>query len=222
MYYMVMTTIRVLIRINQKEEQRMNFYEALKNRRSQYDLSNEVNKSKEEVERILTACMTYTPSAFHSQSARVVLLLGKEHLMLWNIVETTLRSIVPVDKFEPTKQKIDSFAKAYGTILYYEDMSVVETLQKEYPLYADNFPIWSLQSAGMLQFSIWTALSQEGLGANLQHYNPLIDEEVRQTFSIPEDWNLMAEMPFGTPLTSPEPLTYLPIEERLFVKGNEQ
>ena len=30
----------------------------------------------------------------------------------------------------------------------------------------------------MLQLVVWTALEAEGLGATLQHYNPLIDDEV--------------------------------------------
>ncbi|WP_113860204.1 nitroreductase family protein [Bifidobacterium aemilianum] len=65
------------------------------------------------------------------------------------------------------------------------------------PAYAENFPIWAQQANGMLQLSVWTALSEEGLGASIQHYNPLIDAEVRETFSIPESWQLLAEMPFG-------------------------
>jgi len=49
----------------------------------------------------------------------------------------------------------------------------------------------------MLQYAIWVALREYGFGANLQHYNPLIDQEVKENFNIPTSWNLIAQMPFG-------------------------
>ena len=35
--------------------------------------------------------------------------------------------------------------------LYFIDDEVTEGLQKKYPLYAENFPIWAEQANGMLQ-----------------------------------------------------------------------
>lgn len=40
-------------------------------------------------------------------------------------------------------------------------------------------------------------MTAEGLGASLQHYNPLIDQEIAERFDIPDSWQLRAEMPFG-------------------------
>ena len=55
---------------------------------------------------------------------------------------------------EPT-QKIDgSFSCGYGTILYFEDMSVVHALQEQFPTYKDNFPVWAEQADAMHQFVI--------------------------------------------------------------------
>ena len=76
----------------------------------------------------------------------------------------------PEENFASTEEKINSFKAGYGTVLYFEDFSVVESLQKQFELYKDNFPVWAQQTSGMLQFAIWTALSIEGLGATLQHY----------------------------------------------------
>ena len=67
---------------------------------------------------------------------------------------------------------------------------------------ADNFPTWSNQASGMHQLVVWTALEAEGLGASLQHYNPLIDDEVKREWNILGNWKLIAQMPFGN-LTSP-------------------
>lgn len=197
----------------------MNYLDALKKRRSQYDLSNTSPISDEQIQNILKEAILYTPSAFHSQSARVVLLLNDDHQKLWDIVMSTLRQRVPAERFAATEAKINSFAKGHGTVLYFEDMNTVEQLQKDFASYADNFPIWSMQSAGMLQHVIWTALANEGLGASLQHYNPLIDEEVKKVFNLDSNWKLLAQMPFGTPMSQPEELERMPIEQRFQVLG---
>lgn len=60
---------------------------------------------------------------------------------LWNITKETLREIVPEDRFASTEERINGFSSGYGTILFFEDQSVVEEMQKQFALYADNFPI---------------------------------------------------------------------------------
>ena len=79
--------------------------------------------------------------------------------------------------------------------------------------------MWSLQSSGMLQFTIWTAFEAEGLGASLQHYNPLIDAEVKKEWSLPESWTLLAEMPFGSVVSPAGAKEFSPIRERVKVFG---
>ncbi len=64
---------------------------------------------------------------------------------------------------------------------------MIKNLQEQFALYADNFPDWSEQSNGIATANTWVALSEEGLGANLQHYNPVIDEAVAKRWSI---WKL--------------------------------
>ncbi|MGR4029005.1 nitroreductase family protein, partial [Bacillus sp. ZZQ-131] len=91
----------------------------------------------------------------------------------------------------------------------------VEGLQANFALYKDNFPTWSQQSSGMLQFAIWTALEIEGFGATLQHYNPLIDEEVRKEWDVPENWKLTAQMPFGKPVVQAGEKEFQPLENRV-------
>jgi predicted oxidoreductase (fatty acid repression mutant protein) len=48
----------------------------------------------------------------------------------------------------------------------------VKGLQDKFPLYKDNFPLWSLHSTGMMQYVVWTSFAVEGMGASLQHYSP--------------------------------------------------
>ena len=57
----------------------------------------------------------------------------------------------------------------------------------------------SEQTNGMHQYVIWTALEMEGLGCNLQHYNPLIDTRLATEYGVPESWELKAQLVFGKP-----------------------
>ena len=57
----------------------------------------------------------------------------------------------------------------------------------------------SEQTNGMHQYVLWTAFEQEGLGCNLQHYNPLIDVRLATEFEVPETWELKAQLVFGKP-----------------------
>lgn len=194
-----------------------NFYTAVKERRTYYGIDKKIPISEERVQDIIKEAVLNAPTAFNSQSARVVLLLGDSHNKLWDMTKDSLRKVVPPENFSPTEQKINSFRSGYGTVLYFEDYSVVESLQQQFAQYKDNFPIWAEQSNGMLQFIIWTALEVEGIGASLQHYSPLIDEAVRNEWKIPLNWKLIAQMPFGEPKAQPDEKQFQPIEPRFKV-----
>lgn len=194
------------------------FLDAVAARRTYYSLSSDSTIPAERIEEIVQQAVKHVPSAFNSQSARVILLLGKQHEQLWDMAKTELKKIVPPASFQATEDKINgAFRSGYGTILYFEDMAVVEGLQQQFPAYKDNFPVWSNQSSGMLQFTIWTALELEGLGASLQHYNPVIDAAVKAAWNIPDGWKLIAQMPFGKPVAQPGEKEYRPVEERVIV-----
>lgn len=192
------------------------FAEALEHRRSYYALENQSPVTDEALVQILQTAVKHVPSAFNSQSSRVVLLLGEQHRKLWNIAKETLRKIVPPENFAQTEAKIDGcFAAGYGTVLFFEDRSVVEGLQAAYPSYADRFPTWAEHASAMHQLAVWTMLEDAGLGASLQHYNPLIDDEVRSTWNLPSDWQLIAQMPFGAPVAEPGEKKFNGLTERV-------
>ena len=95
------------------------FKEALKHRRTYYAITNQSPISDKEIEEIIDFAVTHVPSAFNSQSTRVVLLLGDNHRKLWQIVKNTLWKIVTPEAFKNTEAKIDhSFASGYGTVLF--------------------------------------------------------------------------------------------------------
>lgn len=194
----------------------MSFMDAVKGRRTYYAIGKEQVVDIERIQNIVNEAVKHVPSAFNSQSARVVVLFREQHNRLWDIVKAELKKIVPADRFQATEEKINgAFRSGYGSILYFEDMTVVAGLQQSFPAYKENFPVWSNQSSGMLQFTIWTALEAEGLGVSLQHYNPVIDDAVKAEWDIPDNWKLIAQMPFGKPLSQPDQKDYLPTEERV-------
>ena len=195
------------------------FLEAVENRRSQYALSAESPISDERIQEIVETVLKHAPSSYHSQTSRVVILRGEEHKALWSIVLETLRGIVPPESFKTTENKIGGFAAAYGSLLFFEDQETVEKLQKDYPVFAQTFPVYSMHHAGMVQILIWTALENEGLGASLQHYNPLIDQQVKERWGLPQGWKLIAQMPFGTVTAPAKVKKFMDIRERVFVKG---
>ncbi len=195
-----------------------NLKEALKHRRSYYAIGSKSLISDVEIEEIIDFAALHTPSAFNSQSARFVLLLGEHHKKLWEIVKETLKKVVAAPAFVTTEAKINkSFASGYGTVLFFNDRIVVEGLQKAYPLYYDKFPEWAMQSAGMQQLAVWTMLEDAGFGASLQHYNPLIDEVVAKEWKLPDSWELLAQIPFGVPSEPPAKKEFKPLEDRVKV-----
>ncbi|WP_411680328.1 nitroreductase family protein [Clostridium thailandense] len=191
------------------------FYTAVADRRTFYGISKESVISDDRIKEIIEYAVKHTPSAFNSQSTRVVLLLGEQHNKLWDNTKEALRKIVPPDKFSPTEDKINSFRNGYGTILFFEDTSIIESLQNQFALYKDNFPIWAQQSNGMHQYVIWTALETEGFGVSLQHYNEVIEIDVKKEWNIPDNWKLVAQMPFGKPTSAPGEKQYQPLEDRV-------
>jgi predicted oxidoreductase (fatty acid repression mutant protein) len=193
------------------------FYTTVEKRRSYYGIGKEAVVSDDKIKEVVEHAVKYTPSSFNSQSARVIVLLGTHHDKLWDLTKEALRKIVPAENFGATEEKIDSFKSGYGTVLFFEDTAVVDGLQKQFPLYAANFPIWSQQSNGMLQFVIWSSLEAEGLGASLQHYTELIEAEVKQEWHVVASWKLIAQMPFGKPTFEPDKKSFQPLKERVFI-----
>ena len=193
------------------------FTEAVRNRRSIYALGKKIPVLESEVMAAVERMTKEVPSPFNMQSARVVVAMKEHHENIWEITESALKKIVPADKFAPTKEKIDGFAAGYGTILFFEESDTVYEMQKKYATYAENFPIWAAQANGMLQFAIWTALEDLGLGVNIQHYNMLIEEDIRKIFNLPGSWDLVAQMVFGEKLKDAPPIEKISTGERVQV-----
>lgn len=113
------------------------FLSALSHRRSVYTLSNSSTISDPRIVEILKQAIEKTPAAFGSFTTRMVLLLrdggsveggrgvakrgGGAQQRMWDLVERVLREKFEQggkheSEWEQTRQKIDGFRAAYGTV----------------------------------------------------------------------------------------------------------
>lgn len=186
-----------------------------KQRRSIYALGRNVNQTPEELTEFIENTIKEAPSAFNSQSTRAVVLFNDYQDKIWDMVLDNLKPhLKSDDAVKATTEKINGFKNGFATILYFTDMDVVHGLEKNFPAYADNFYDWSEQAQGNAQYAVWTGLAENGIGANVQHYNPLIDADVAKEFDIPANWKLRAEMVFGSIEASAQAKDYMDDKDR--------
>ncbi|THC99797.1 hypothetical protein EYZ11_000727 [Aspergillus tanneri] len=199
--------------------------EAVKARRTHYALKAESPISDEAIEHIVQSAVLHVPSSFNTQTSRVVLLLKEEHQKVWDIAISAMEGLVaagkvPKETFEnQTKPKLNAFRAAYGTVLFFVDYDSLATIKEKFAIYADKFDPFALESNAMSQYLVWTALQSEGLGANLQHYSPLIDEGIQKQWNLPASWKLDAQLVFGAPASAPGEKSFNPLEDRFKVFG---
>lgn len=195
----------------------MDFLDVIEKRKTHYHLGKNGKLKGEEIEALVKKVLYLTPAAFNQANQEVLLLLDDAHIRYWNIVEEALRKAIGDGDFSVTAAKVEGYRKAQGTLLIYEDLDVVKKLQESFPLYKNNFPEWSVTQSGMLQILLWNALTDQGMGANLSHYNPLVDDEVEKTWNVPSNWRLTAQITFGESLGGEEFSTHPDVDGRFFV-----
>lgn len=175
----------------------MRILDALEKRRTHYDINKDLPVAEEKVRELVERATELVPDAFNMKSSRVVVVTGEEQDRLWDSIYNVFEGKVP-------REKIDGFKAGYGTVLYFYDQDVVHHMQDQFPSYAAKFPEWASQASAMLQISVWSGLKELGVGASLQHYNPVIDETVRKLLHLPGNYVLNAQMPFGGINSHPE------------------
>ncbi|KAL2753194.1 hypothetical protein ACRALDRAFT_1077639 [Sodiomyces alcalophilus JCM 7366] len=198
------------------------FLDMAKNRRTYYKLSSEIPISKERVQEIVNELMLHCPTPYNSQATRAVILFGDEHKKLWDIATEIMEPILaPKIGAEAVSARFNGFRDSAATVMFFIDTDAVKVMQETFAFIADKWPLWASQADGMMQYALWTALEAEGLGCNLQHYNPEVDDKVAAAFGIPAAWKLSAQLVLGgnpDPSELPEK-TVVPLETRVKVLG---
>lgn len=92
------------------------FFDAVKERRTYYQLNNKAPISDKEIQDIAEKAILHVPSSFNSQSTRLVVLLNNDHEQFWDYVLEVLKPLTPEEQFPKTEQKIRGFKAAKGTV----------------------------------------------------------------------------------------------------------
>lgn len=109
-------------------------------RRSVYNLGNRQILPETEISGIIADALKFCPSAFNSQSARVVVLYGDYYRKLWDIVLTELSKVVPEDKMPATIEKIKTFSAGLGTVLFLKTPAPLKACRKNFRFTPKTFP----------------------------------------------------------------------------------
>ena len=197
------------------------FLQVIQNRRTIYELSKKPILADDALVQYIRELVKEAPSSFNVQSSRVVVLLGDQHNKYWNeIVPRAVSASVSDEALETMRPKLQNFAKAYGTILFFEDEKLIKAQQEQFPMFASGFPTWSLHASGMAQIYTWSGLEAAGYGANLQHYGNLTGDMLKKEYSLPESFQIQSEMVFGYPEGLAQEKEYNPDHERVIAYGH--
>lgn len=197
------------------------YLKAIASRRTIYQLSKESTIPNSRIKEILTETIKHSPSSFNNQAQRAVLLIGAEHDKMWDIADETVKTKLGEQAYAGLAPKIAGYKAGYGTILFFDDAETIRPFKEKHP--EMPFDQWNTHSQGMLQIHTWDALELEGLGANLQHYGflPGFQEQVKETWKLPQSWDLHAQMVFGKPTGQPHAKSFDQVEgKRLLTFGD--
>lgn len=119
------------------------------------------------------------------------------------------------EAFETFQGRVEGFKKGFGTVLFFEDQDVIKEVADSAGLKFETVEQWSHEHQGAATVSIWAALADEGVGANLQHYVHNIAPYVHQEWDIPETWKLYSQLVFGSIENDDREVEKVDIDERV-------
>ena len=90
--------------------------DAISSRRSYHQTTNESTIPDARIHELITHTIKHVPSAFNSQTTRMIVVLKEKHEELWDAIMEIYKVQLPADKFEHAKGRMVGFRKAYGTV----------------------------------------------------------------------------------------------------------
>lgn len=193
------------------------FFNLVKKRRSIYGLGKNSKYSIEEIENRIREVMKHLPSAFNSQSTRVVVVFGEAHEKFWNHIYDVQKDVLTGDMKEWMSGVVNGAKKGLGTVLFFEDRNVVEDM----PTNEARKEAYKQNNNAIAQYAIWLALAEMDLGANLQHFNigyeQGFDKGTRELFILPDSYEMIAQMPFGSIEQEPRKKEFIDTDEQVKV-----
>lgn len=171
----------------------------LTKRRSHYAIGANTDVTAADVTAALNEVIPQVPSAFNSQATRVVVVSGEKNAQLWDLIKGVQQEVLDEATLNFMTPIMDGAREAVGTILFFEDRDAVEA---GIPANEERRLVYKNHASANAQLTAWLALTELGLGANLQHFNigyeQGFDRAIRELLDVSETWELIAEMPFGS------------------------
>ena len=175
-----------------------NLTELVKSRRSQYVIGKNTDLTNEEIVERITEIVRDVPSASNSQTTRLAFVFGEKNDELWSHILDVQKNVLPADMLEMMTGVMEGAKNGVGTILFFEDLDAVE----EMPTSPSRVEIYKQNNNANVQYAVWLALTEMGLGGSLQHmnvgYEQGFDRSVKELLGLPERWEMQAQMPFGS------------------------
>ncbi|TCB68371.1 nitroreductase family protein [Acinetobacter sp. ANC 4178] len=192
------TTDLIFNRKNETDSKESDYLQQLQQRQSIQKLGKNLAYDQEYLTELIHTAALSCPSAVNMKTTRIVILFSKAHTEFWRLVQEIQKTQIPEHLFPAIAIKIQKCNAAYGTVLFFEDQTAIENLQKNSPLNSAELPLWSEQSSGMAQYAVWMALAEIGIGANFNYYSPSIDYKVAQYLKLSTKWKLQTQLVFGS------------------------
>lgn len=170
----------------------------VKKRRSIYTLGKNSQYSQKEIEDRIREVAKYLPSAFNVQSTRVVVLFDEANTKFWDHIYDVQKDILEGTLKDWMSGVVNGAKNGIGTVLFFEDLDAVNKM----PTTGARTEAYKQNNNANTQYAVWLALTELGLGASLQHFNigyeQGFDKATREMFNLPETYEMIAQMPFGS------------------------
>lgn len=171
----------------------------MEKRRSAYVVGKDTDLTPEEITDAVTETALHVPTAFNAQSHRLAVVYGEVNDKVWDIIYDSAQSFVDPEQLKEMEAVYKNPKNGIGTILFFEDRDAVEA---NIPANEERSQVYKLDGSANSQLTAWLTLTELGLGATLQHHNigyeHGFDKAFRELLDLPESYELVAEMPFGS------------------------
>jgi predicted oxidoreductase (fatty acid repression mutant protein) len=127
-----------------------------------------------------------------------VVIVRDKRAAFWDVVEAGFRAGLSEDRLERYLDRLAGFRPGAGAFLIYEDREVLPRLRDAWQISESQAHAFVQQGIGMVQLSLWLALTNDGLVTSLQHWDWLVEGRLSEFTGVPaERFKLSAIMPIG-------------------------
>lgn len=175
-----------------------NLVDLVEKRRSIYALGSDSEYSQEQIVERIREVVKQAPSAFNSQTTRLVVLFDEANDKFWDHIYDVQKDVLDEETFGMMSGIMTGAKEGIGTILFFEDRDALA----EMPAEGVREEAYKQNNNSNAQYGVWLALAEMDLGASLQHFNigyeQGFDKATREMFDLPERYEMVAQMPFGS------------------------